>query len=103
MVCDTQVPHLLTQDDVYEGYFIPKGTLVMANVWRVCSIGKVHIAELFTLMNRSMCHNEEEYPNPSQFNPSRFLDARGKLNPKVKDPSAAFGFGRRICVRTIFA
>ncbi|KIK55664.1 hypothetical protein GYMLUDRAFT_230714 [Collybiopsis luxurians FD-317 M1] len=72
------VPRLVTQDDVYEGYFIPKDTIVFANVW-------------------SIFHDEEEFPNPSQFDPSRFLDANGKLNPRVKDSTAAFGFGRRIC------
>ncbi|KAF5381245.1 hypothetical protein D9757_007868 [Collybiopsis confluens] len=75
------IPHALTQDDVYEGYFIPKGSVIIPNVW-------------------SILHNDKDYPNPNQFNPSRFLDARGKLDPDVKDPSsAAFGFGRRICVR----
>ncbi|KIK59249.1 hypothetical protein GYMLUDRAFT_245326 [Collybiopsis luxurians FD-317 M1] len=73
------IPHSLTQDDVYEGYFIPKGTIVMPNVW-------------------SICYNEEDYPRPTEFDPSRFLNAGGKLNPDVKDPaSAIFGFGRRIC------
>lgn len=28
-------PHRLTEDDYYEGYFLPKGTLVQANVWWV--------------------------------------------------------------------
>jgi cytochrome P450 len=27
------VPHVLTQDDVYEGYFIPKGTWILPNMW----------------------------------------------------------------------
>ena len=26
-------PHLLIEDDVHEGYYIPKGTLVMVNIW----------------------------------------------------------------------
>jgi len=27
------VPHAVTEDDAYEGYFIPKGTTVLANIW----------------------------------------------------------------------
>lgn len=27
------LPHRLTEDDVYEGYFIPKSTICIANVW----------------------------------------------------------------------
>lgn len=26
-------PHVLTQDDVYDGYFLPKGTMVLPNQW----------------------------------------------------------------------
>ena len=29
------VPHRLTQDDLHEGYFIPKGSVVIANIWYV--------------------------------------------------------------------
>lgn len=29
------IPHMSTEDDVYEGYFIPKGSLVMPNIWSV--------------------------------------------------------------------
>lgn len=29
------IPHTTTQDDVYEGYFIPKGSMVLANIWYV--------------------------------------------------------------------
>ena len=29
------IPHVPTEDDVYEGYFIPKGISVMANIWWV--------------------------------------------------------------------
>jgi hypothetical protein len=32
------VPHALSQDDVYEGYFIPKGTWIMPNMWWGISI-----------------------------------------------------------------
>ncbi len=33
-----------------------------------------------------------------KFNPDRFLNADGSLNRSIPHPSAAFGFGRRICV-----
>ncbi|PFH47987.1 hypothetical protein AMATHDRAFT_66464 [Amanita thiersii Skay4041] len=72
------VPHLLTVDDIYKGYRLPKGSLIVPNGW-------------------AMLHNEEVYPEPFEFKPDRFLKD-GKLNKDVKDPShAIFGFGRRIC------
>ncbi|RPD65871.1 cytochrome P450 [Lentinus tigrinus ALCF2SS1-7] len=73
------VPHMLTEDDVYNGYFLPKGTLVVANTWAIL-------------------HDAKAYPEPSKYNPDRFLRPDGTLDPSVRDPSvAAFGFGRRIC------
>ncbi|KAI0698594.1 cytochrome P450 [Cytidiella melzeri] len=78
------VPHRLVADDYYNGYFIPEGTIVFANVWH-------------------MLRNPEEYPDPERFYPDRFLK-NGILNPKVRDPSTlAFGFGRRICPGRHFA
>ncbi|KAF9066413.1 cytochrome P450 [Rhodocollybia butyracea] len=71
-------PHLVTEDDVYSGYLIPKNSIIMPNVW-------------------SILHNEEDYPDPYEFNPSRFLDANGRIDPSVKDIGPAFGFGRRTC------
>lgn len=35
------VPHRLTQDDVYEGYHIPKGAICIANIWQVQKIDMV--------------------------------------------------------------
>ena len=29
------IVHQSTEDDVYDGYFIPKGTMVMPNTWCV--------------------------------------------------------------------
>lgn len=29
----TGIPHRLTQDDVYKGYFLPKGTVILPNQW----------------------------------------------------------------------
>lgn len=30
------LPHCTTEDDVYEGYFIPKGSVVVGNSWYGC-------------------------------------------------------------------
>lgn len=32
-VAPTGVPHRSIQDDWYEGYFIPKGTMIISNIW----------------------------------------------------------------------
>ncbi|GJE86541.1 cytochrome P450 [Phanerochaete sordida] len=69
--------HRLTQDDEYEGYLLPKGTLVIANIWK-------------------FMHDPEVYPNPSEFDPMRHCPDDGKA--AAPDPrNYCFGFGRRIC------
>ncbi|KAI0774838.1 cytochrome P450, partial [Trametes elegans] len=43
-------------------------------------------------------HDEKRYRDPSVFDPDRFLDMDGALDPTVSDPEdVAFGFGRRVC------
>ncbi|KAF8263545.1 cytochrome P450 [Lactarius quietus] len=71
------VPHALTDDDVYKGYFIPKGAMVIVDAWAVL-------------------HDPERYPEPEAFNPDRFLNEDGTFRD---DPliHLAFGAGRRIC------
>ncbi|KAF8183439.1 cytochrome P450 [Pholiota molesta] len=71
------LPHRLTEDDEYKGYFIPKGTSVIGNIW-------------------AMTHDEDRYPDPNAFKPERFFNKDGELNDD--DHILAFGFGRRICV-----
>ncbi|KAJ7495373.1 cytochrome P450 [Mycena latifolia] len=71
------VPHLLTTDDEYRGYRLPAGSMIIGNTWAIL-------------------HDEAMYPDPYAFKPERFL-IDGKPNPAVKDPDAAFGFGRRVC------
>ncbi|KAH6908764.1 cytochrome P450 [Coprinopsis sp. MPI-PUGE-AT-0042] len=73
------VPHLNTEEDIYKGYRIPKGSIVTGNAW-------------------AMLHNEQDFPEPLAFRPERFLNPDGSLNNSVRDPcDAAFGFGRREC------
>ena len=38
MLYTTGIPHQSSQDDIYDGYFIPKGSVVMVNMWFVKSI-----------------------------------------------------------------
>ncbi|KZS94744.1 cytochrome P450 [Sistotremastrum niveocremeum HHB9708] len=72
------VPHQSTQDDIYEGYFIPAGTRIFPNSW----------ACLF---------NEEDYPEPLVFRPERFM-AGDTLKKTCLDPrDFVFGYGRRKC------
>ncbi|KAF9552414.1 cytochrome P450 [Agrocybe pediades] len=73
------VPHTSDEDEIYRGYFIPKGSIVLPNVW-------------------ALLRDERRYgPNTSDFIPERFLKD-GKLNADVMDPERiAFGYGRREC------
>ncbi|RXW19089.1 hypothetical protein EST38_g6769 [Candolleomyces aberdarensis] len=72
------LPHVTAEDDEYNGYFIPKGTYVMANSWAIL-------------------HDPNVYDAPEKFNPDRFMKD-GALDPTVRDPGVAvFGYGRRVC------
>ncbi|KAJ8519420.1 hypothetical protein ONZ45_g3613 [Pleurotus djamor] len=70
------VPHSVMRDDIYNDYFIPKDTMIFANIW-------------------GMTHDPEAFPDPDNFVPERFLAADGSLKPT--DRPITFGFGRRIC------
>ncbi|KAF9469732.1 cytochrome P450 [Collybia nuda] len=71
------VAHAALNDDVYNGYYIPKGSTVISNIW-------------------AMTHDESIYTEPDAFKPERFINGDGKLNDD--DLTFVFGFGRRICV-----
>ncbi|KAG1787447.1 cytochrome P450 [Suillus plorans] len=67
------IPHTALDDDVYDGYFIPKGALFLG-----------------------ITRDEKRYPNATHFIPERFIDVNGALT--ADDPAQyVFGFGRRVC------
>ncbi|CAL1709871.1 unnamed protein product [Somion occarium] len=77
------LPRRTMKDDWYNGYFIPAGTLVIANCWA---------------MNR----DPKLFPDFEEFRPERYLDASGKLLEPIAGTHlqghVTYGFGRRICV-----
>ncbi|KAF9262303.1 cytochrome P450 [Marasmius fiardii PR-910] len=76
------IPHRTLEDDVFNGMFIPKDTIVISNI-------------------RGMSRDERVYSDPLKFDPSRYLPApEGKAEPRF---SAMWGFGRRICPGRYFA
>ncbi|KAI0056050.1 cytochrome P450 [Artomyces pyxidatus] len=72
------VPHATARDDVYEGYFIPKGAVVIPNTWAIL-------------------HDPELYPDPDEFKPERYLTDDGKKVREDPNLTAAFGYGKRLC------
>ncbi|KAF2827278.1 cytochrome P450 [Ophiobolus disseminans] len=83
-IAPTAVPHFTTQDDMYKGYFIPAGTIVIMNTW-------------------GLHHDTEQYEDPEAFNPMRFVESKfGVKDSKIpqddiRRATYAFGAGRRVC------
>jgi len=76
-------PHFTTADLVYNGYFIPAGTVVSINQYAL--------------------HNDDRYKECQSFMPDRYLEHTlksgaytGGANPYQRD-HFSFGAGRRIC------
>ncbi|KAI0295307.1 cytochrome P450 [Multifurca ochricompacta] len=67
------IPRRLMEDDIYNGYFIPAGSMVMSNIWAIM-------------------HDHSIYPEPNRFYPERWL-----VPDPPPSPEAVFGHGRRIC------
>ncbi|KAN0084468.1 Cytochrome P450 [Tylopilus felleus] len=77
------IPHAAVDEDVYDGFYIPKGSMLIANVW-------------------GMAHDEVRYPKSHMFIPERFINEDGSLKPNDVE-HIAYGFGRRMCVGRHFA
>ena len=76
------VPHASTEDDWYEGMFIPKGTVCLPNM-------------------RTLNFHPEIYGNnAAEFDPARYLDEKGQVKVLLEgreEGHMSFGFGRREC------
>ncbi|KAI4530329.1 hypothetical protein MG293_019221 [Ovis ammon polii] len=69
--------HEATQDTVFRGYVIPKGTLIIPTL-------------------DSVLYDKQEFPEPEEFKPEHFLNESGKF--KYSDHFKAFSAGKRVCV-----
>lgn len=61
------------------GYDIPKGTTVLINYW-------------------ALHHDPKQWPDPTKFDPSRYLDGNGKLESTKPASWLPFSAGRRNCL-----
>ncbi|KAH6893682.1 O-methylsterigmatocystin oxidoreductase, partial [Coprinopsis sp. MPI-PUGE-AT-0042] len=78
-VAPMAMPHVSTNDDIYQGSHIPAGTAILANTWAIM-------------------HDPATFDDPFEFKPERYLTNDGKINPNILGPEdGAFGYGRRIC------
>ncbi|XP_074538368.1 cytochrome P450 2U1 [Halichoeres trimaculatus] len=71
------IPHMASETTEFRGYTIPKGTVVLPNLW-------------------SVHRDPTVWDDPDTFNPARFLDDEGKL--MRKEFFIPFGIGRRVCM-----
>ncbi|XP_043849602.1 cytochrome P450 2B6-like isoform X1 [Dromiciops gliroides] len=71
------VPHCVTQDTSFRGYFIPKGT------------------EVYPLLS-TVLHDPRYFKKPDAFDPNHFLDAQGCL--KKSEAFIPFSSGKRVCL-----
>ncbi|KZT69382.1 cytochrome P450 [Daedalea quercina L-15889] len=78
------VPHASSEDDEYRGYFIPKGTTIVPNLWL-------------------MLRDPDMYRDPERFLPERFLDLSVDEVERTDPRNTVFGHGRRICPGRRFA
>jgi cytochrome P450 len=73
------LPHCVMQDTELRGYFIPKGSLVMTNLY-------------------GHHRNPDHFADPFQYKPERFLNEDGLLDRAISETVHPFGVGKRRCV-----
>uniref|UniRef100_A0A8C9UYU3 Cytochrome P450 2J2-like n=1 Tax=Scleropages formosus TaxID=113540 RepID=A0A8C9UYU3_SCLFO len=70
-------PKIASKDTSIGGYFIPKGTIVTANL-------------------TSVLNDKNEWETPGSFNPGHFLDSQGQF--RRRDAFYPFSAGMRVCL-----
>jgi len=83
IVGPTGIPHRAMEDDIHDGYLIPKGAVIIPNIWK-------------------MAHDPDVYKEPMEFNPARFVKTENH-QPEPDPREICFGFGRRICPGRVLA
>ncbi|KAE9386851.1 cytochrome P450 [Gymnopus androsaceus JB14] len=87
------LPRRTSEDDWYNGYFIPKGTVVIANAWLV--IFCIETSFLRTVRDPRF------FPDFDEFRPEHFLDENDN---EIDIPGThgqghvTYGYGRRMCM-----
>ena len=84
------------EDDIYNGYFIPKDSIILGNAWYVFCPRRQKSDRANVEVGRAILHDDRLFPDPFTFKPERFIGPN--VDPRV--PTAvdyAFGFGRRVC------
>ncbi|XP_029798058.1 cytochrome P450 2U1 isoform X1 [Suricata suricatta] len=77
VVVPLAIPHMTSEKTVLQGYTIPKGTVILPNLWSV--------------------HRDPAiWEKPDEFYPNRFLDEQGQLIKK--ETFIPFGIGKRVCM-----
>ncbi|KAK1219761.1 hypothetical protein PQX77_017501 [Marasmius sp. AFHP31] len=82
------IPHRSTEETVYDGYLIPKGSVIFGNVWAI------HL-------------DPSRFENPMEFNPDRWLRGSpirwGSSGSVQTRDNYSFGWGRRFCLGSSIA
>ncbi|XP_071720328.1 cytochrome P450 CYP82D47-like [Rutidosis leptorrhynchoides] len=79
------LPHESTEDCIVNGYHIPKGTILLVNLW------KIH-------------RDRNIWSDPNEFRPERFMKSHKDVDVKGNHfELIPFGSGRRMCPGVLFA
>ncbi|KAK3705151.1 hypothetical protein QZH41_003750 [Actinostola sp. cb2023] len=83
-VTPLSIPHKTTADTSLKGYYIPKDTMVVVNLW-------------------SLHHDQSIWKDPFEFNPARFLDEQGMYVLPPGGDFLPFSAGPRGCMGEVLA